>query len=73
MSAQSRPYLTPEQYLEIERAAEFRSEYYKGRMYAMPGGTIPHAIVTGNLNAELRGALKKGPCLVFAADLRVCV
>jgi len=49
MSARSQTNLTPEQYLEIERAAEFRSEYYKGRMYAMPGGTIPHAIITGNL------------------------
>jgi len=26
--------LTPEQYLEIERKAEFKSEYYKGEMFA---------------------------------------
>ncbi len=49
MSAQPQPRLTPEQYLEIERAAQFRSEYYNGRMYAMSGGTHPHAIVIGNL------------------------
>jgi len=30
MSAQAVPYLTPEQYLEIERAAETRSEYLAG-------------------------------------------
>jgi len=33
--------LTPEQYLERERAAQdVRSEYYNGRMYARSGGRI---------------------------------
>ena len=73
MSAQPQPRLTPEQYLEIERAAEIRSEYYNGRMYAMSGGTHPHAIVMGNLGSELRIALKKGPCLVTTSDMRVRV
>jgi Uma2 family endonuclease len=73
MSAQPQPRLTPEQYLEIERAAEFRSEYYNGRMYAMSGGTHPHAIVIGNLGSELRIALKKGSCVVTTSDMRVRV
>jgi Uma2 family endonuclease len=73
MSAQPQPHLTPEHYLAIERESEFRNEYYKGRMYAMPGGPVPHATIIGNLNAELRDALKKTPCLVFASDLRVLV
>jgi hypothetical protein len=29
--------LTPEQYLAIERAAEFKSEYYAGEMFPMGG------------------------------------
>jgi Uma2 family endonuclease len=74
MSAQPQPRLTPEQYLEIERAAvEIRSEFYDGRMYAMSGGTYPHALVIGNLSRELGNALKKGPCLVTSSDLRVRV
>jgi len=74
MSAQSQPRLTPEQYLEIERAAlDVRSEYYNGRMYAMSGGTHTHAIVIGNLGTELRIALKKGPCVVTTSDMRVRV
>lgn len=74
MSAQPQPRLTPEQYLEIERAAQdIRSEYYNGRMYAMSGGTHPHAIVIGNLGSELRIALKKGPCVVTTSDMRVRV
>ena len=41
MSAQSQPRMTPQQYLELEHAAEFRNEYYNGRMYAMSGGSPP--------------------------------
>src|SRR5712692_7135469 len=73
MSAQPQPRLTPEQYLEIERAAEFRNEYYNGRMYAMSGGSHPHAIVIGNLAFALRSGLGKRPCLVTTSDLRVRV
>jgi hypothetical protein len=41
MSAQGQRFITPEQYLAIERAAEIRSEYYNGRMYAMSGVPSP--------------------------------
>jgi len=73
MSAQPQPRLTPEQYLEIERAAQFRSEYYNGRMYAMSGGTHMHALIIGNLARELGNSLKKRPYLVTTSDLRVLV
>jgi Uma2 family endonuclease len=74
MSAQSQPRLTPEQYLELERAAlDVRSEFYNGRMYATSGGTLTHAIVIGNLGRRLGNALEKGPCLVTTSDMRVRV
>ncbi len=31
---------TPEQYLERERAAEFRSEYISGEIFAMAGASF---------------------------------
>ena len=52
---------------------DVRSEYYNGRVYAMSGGTHPHAIVNGNLGRELGIALKKGPCVVTTSDMRVRV
>jgi len=74
MSAQSQPRLTPEQYLELERAAlDVRSEYYNGRMYAMSGGTYPHAIVIANLARRLGNGLEKGPCVVTTSDMRLRV
>src|ERR1700722_1658663 len=73
MSAHAQPSLTPEQYLEIERAAEFKSEYYAGRMYAMSGGSYGHGLIIGNLTSNLNEALADGPCGVIPNDLRVQV
>ena len=67
------PRLTPAEYLELERAAEFRHEYYNGRMYAMSGGSLPHALIIANFSRELGNELKKTPCRVMNSDLRVAV
>ncbi len=73
MSAQPQPRLTPEQYLESERAAEFRSEYYCGQIFAMAGGSYQHFQIIGNVTGELHAALKKRPCSVGSNDLRLRV
>jgi Uma2 family endonuclease len=73
MSAHAQPVLTPEQYIEIERAAEVKSEYYNGRMYAMSGASYPHGLIIGGLSGKLNAALESGPCAVITNDLRVRV
>ena len=73
MSAHAQPRLTPEQYLEIERAAEFKSDYYDGRMYELPPRTLRHAVVVGNLTSQLGTALKERRYLVAASALRLRV
>jgi len=65
--------LTPEQYLEIERKAEFRSEYYQGEMFAMSGATITHTALVVNIAVDLAPQLRPGPCRVYTQDLRVQV
>jgi Uma2 family endonuclease len=65
--------MTPERYLEMERAAEFKSEYFEGQVYAMAGGTYPHAAVIANVIGELRRALKQKPCTVTSSDARLRV
>jgi Uma2 family endonuclease len=42
-------FLTPQQYLEIERKAEFKSEYYRGEMFAMSGAREAHNLIAFNL------------------------
>jgi Uma2 family endonuclease len=66
-------YLTPEEYLAIERAAEYKSEYIDGVMYAMAGGSPKHSLISGNVLTELNVQLKDSPCLVFNSDLKVRV
>lgn len=63
--------LTPEEYLRIERAAEWKSEYIDGEMFAMAGASYRHTIITANLAGELRDQLRNGPCTVSSSDLRV--
>jgi Uma2 family endonuclease len=73
MSAQPIPGLTPEQYLEIERAAEFKSEYYCGTMYATAGGTGVHGLIIVRVTGLLFQKLDGGPCSIFSSDVRLRV
>jgi Uma2 family endonuclease len=73
MAALPQPRLTDEQYLAIERAAPFRSEFYKGQMYAMSGASYFHGRIIGNLTVALYAAFGKGPCSAIPGDLRVRV
>ena len=73
MSALEQAYITPEQYLELERRAEFKSEYFSGRMFAMSGGSDAHSLIGGNVHALLWSQLRRGPCLTFNSDMKVRV
>jgi Uma2 family endonuclease len=65
--------LTEAEYLEIERAALFKSEFYQGEMFAMSGGTLQHSLIATNLAGEFRQRLKGGSCVAYNTDLRVKV
>jgi Uma2 family endonuclease len=71
MSTQPVPYLTPEQYLEIERAAQFRSEYLRGEMFAMSGASHNHARIIISTARRLAAQLEGRPCEPAANDLRL--
>jgi Uma2 family endonuclease len=73
VSTQPKTFITPEQYLEIERKAEFKSEYYQGEMFLMAGASIPHNRLVGNLFAGLHQQLRSRPCSVFSNDMRIFV
>jgi Uma2 family endonuclease len=71
MLTQPVTHLTPEQYLDIESKAEFRSEYINGEMFAMSGGTPNHARIVSNAVRRLGEQLDDRPCEVFGGDLRL--
>lgn len=73
MSTVAKQLLSPQEYLARERRADFRSEFYRGEMFAMAGATWEHTLVKDNLAGETRNQLKSGPCRVVTSDLRVKV
>ncbi len=73
MSTQPVPYVSPDDYLQSERAAAFKSEYYSGQVWAMSGVSREHDTIAVNLTALLRPALRGTPCRQFTSDMRVTV
>jgi Uma2 family endonuclease len=65
--------VTAEEYLALDRAAEFRSEFIDGEIIAMSGGSMRHSGVKINLAGEFRDALRGTPCRAFDSDFRVRV
>lgn len=65
--------LTSEEYLDIERKAEFKSELINGEMYALAGVTRKHNRIALNLATFLNNFLRDSQCRVYFADLRVKV
>jgi Uma2 family endonuclease len=66
-------FLTPEEYLEIERQAEYKSEYCQGGMFAMAGASFTHNLLVGNILFGIRQGLGSRPCSVLPGDMRVRV
>jgi Uma2 family endonuclease len=63
---------TPEEYLALERHAEFKSEYIDGRIIAMsPGVSFAHNRITGNVYAGLLARFAGRECHVFISDIKV--
>jgi len=71
MSTVPKRRITPQEYLTIERAAPYRSEFYDGEMFAMAGATEQHSLAKDNFAREAGNALKDGPCRVVTSDMRV--
>jgi len=65
--------LSEEQYLALDRAADFKSEFFDGEMFAMSGVSMQHARIQTNLVVELSASLSGSDCEVFGSDFRVRV
>jgi Uma2 family endonuclease len=45
--------LTPEEYLALERRAEYKSEYFDGAVYAISGASLKHNTIVANVIIEV--------------------
>ena len=73
MTAVPKTKLTAAEYLAIERKADFKSEFYRGEMFAMAGASREHNRVKENLSIEIGSRLKGSRCQTFSSDQRVLV
>lgn len=71
MTSQPKTYLTPEEYLAMERQNEYRSEYIDGEVFAMTGASRRHNLITVNLGREVSQQLKGRPCEAYTSEMRV--
>jgi len=71
MATQPRPHLTPQQYLDIDRSAQLRSEYYDGEMFPMTAVSLTHDGIFSNVYQSLGTQLKGQPCRRAGSNLRI--
>ena len=68
---QEKPFITPEEYLRLEREAPYKSEYFAGEIFAMAGGSPAHSVIIMSLGRELGNALKGHRCVPYDGNLRI--
>ncbi len=66
-------FFTLEEYFALEEQAEHRSEFYRGEIFAMAGGSVNHNHIAGNVYSSLRNALVGKSCRTFMSDMRLLV
>lgn len=71
MSAIKEVAISESEYLELERLAPNKSEYYKGEIFAMAGATKEHNKIVASIIGALSQFLKGKDCSFFPSDLRV--
>lgn len=64
-------YVSQENYLESERGASEKHEYYQGEIFAMSGASARHNRIFTNLFIDIGSKLKGKDCLPYGSDLRI--
>lgn len=62
---------TPGEYLELEKKAERKHEFYGGEIFAMAGAGLRHNKLFSNLFGELAIHLKGKKCSAYGSDMRI--
>ncbi len=71
MLPQRKPYLTPAEYLAMERQSETKNDYWDGEVYALAGTSRNHNLIVTNITISLGTQVKGRPCEVYPGDMRV--
>ena len=71
MASSRSPFLSSEQYLELDSRAELPSEYYDGVMYPIEATTFRHGDIQMNTSRVVQLALLDSPCRAKGPTIRV--
>lgn len=71
MATLPNPFLSEEDYLRLERAAEYKSEYIDGQIIAMSGARRAHVRLSMRIASLLETQLEGKKCEAYNSDLRV--
>lgn len=71
MTAGANSGFTPDEYLALERQAEFKHEYIEGRILPWLGATVAHCEIMGAISASLRACFRGSGCRVYMSQMRV--
>ena len=71
MAIQPNVYVSPQEYLALEKQAVYKSEYIAGTIVAMSGASREHNLIVTNIVTSLVQQLRGRPCEVYANDMRV--
>jgi Uma2 family endonuclease len=72
IAAREQPRLTPQEYFDWEAQQPERHEYFDGEVYAMAGGSLPHADIALNIATVVKRHLA-GRCKVRNSDAKVAM
>ncbi|KYC37576.1 hypothetical protein WA1_39595 [Scytonema hofmannii PCC 7110] len=70
---QEQRYYSPEEYLQREETAEYKSEYIDGLIIPMAGGTTNHNQIALNFSTGLNFAFKRENYRIFMGDVRLWI
>lgn len=63
--------VSPEEYLRLERNAEFKSEYVDGTLVPVSGATRNHNLINKNVSGLFWLQLRGKSCEVYQSDMKV--
>lgn len=73
MQATQQRFYSIEEYLTLEEAADYKSEYIDGKIFPMTGGSTNHNQIALNFSTELNFAFKKLDYRIFMGDIRLWI
>ncbi len=66
-------FYSKEEYLKMEAAADYKSEYYNGEIFAMSGGSLNHSKICFNLNRRVGEAIDNKDCHGFESNMKLAI